>query len=213
MKFRSAILCLIFLSFGNLALSEDYLIIPGIRVGDINPNSSEADLKKSYGDAEVIGFEVPLGEGETKPGTVVFPNDSKKRIEILWIEPNTKRNPERIQISGRDSIWHTAEGISIGTDLKKLEKINGKPFGLAGFNWDYAGTVLSWKGSIMEKPFQEKGRVLLRLIPSEKFKRTPDILKVSGEKEILSSHHLMQKMNPSVYQIIVNFEKTKIQPK
>lgn len=205
------ILGLFLLVFSNIAFASDFLIIPGVRVGDIAEKSSETDLKKSYGGAEVIEFEVTLGEGETEMGTVVFPKDGKKRIEILWFEPKTKINPKRIQISGEASVWHTSDGISIGTDLKKLEKINGKSFRLSGFNWDYSGTVSSWNEGALQKPFHEKGRIILRLAPTDKFTGNSEIHKVSGDREFLSSNQVMQKINPSVYQIIVKFQKPKVQ--
>jgi hypothetical protein len=41
--------------------------------------------------------------------------------------------------------WRTAEGITIGTPLRELERFNRRPFRLAGFAVDGAGAVVSWK--------------------------------------------------------------------
>ena len=36
--------------------------------------------------------------------------------------------------------------MTLGTRLGRLTQLNGRPFTLSGFGWDYAGTVISWNG-------------------------------------------------------------------
>jgi hypothetical protein len=48
------------------------------------------------------------------------------------------------------SLWRTTYGITQGTTLLELERINRKPFRLAGFDFDYSGTVLSWESGLLE---------------------------------------------------------------
>jgi len=128
---------------------ESWLIVPGAKVGPITAKTSEADLIQVYGKANVQSKDIEVGEGFTEPGTVINPDDPSKTIQIIWKDQNRRQFPDSIRISSeKKSLWRTTQGISIGTTLKELEMINGKPFSLAGYGWDYGGTVLSWEKGI-----------------------------------------------------------------
>jgi hypothetical protein len=47
------------------------------------------------------------------------------------------------QESGGACEWKAAHGITLGTSLVQLERLNRHPFTLAGFGWDYGGRVLA----------------------------------------------------------------------
>jgi hypothetical protein len=90
-----------------------------------------------------FSLDIELGEGETERGTVLFPDDPTRRLEIVWKDPERKRRPKPIQISSGKSLWQTIRGISLGTTLQ--EQRNGRGFLLAGFAWDYSGTLQDWR--------------------------------------------------------------------
>ena len=71
----------------------DWLIVPGEHIGAITRTSSEAELRRIYGDDNVTEAEVEIGEGETETGTVLFDKDPERRIQILWNDPKAKSNP------------------------------------------------------------------------------------------------------------------------
>ena len=148
-----------------------------------------------------------VGEGETEPGTVVFPKDPQRTIEIRWKDPGKKTLPAFIQIEGDTSRWKTVHNISLGTTLKELERLNGRPFHLAGFGWDYSGTVSSWsKGSLAAELVGDHGYLTLRLGPPSNAQLPEDEQdQVLGDSDFSSSHPVMQKINPKVYQIIWGF--------
>jgi hypothetical protein len=112
-----------------------------------------------------------VGEGEVGPGTILFPSDPERSIEILWNDVGKKTDPTGVTIRGNKSRWKALHDISLGTTLKQLERLNGRPFHMAGYGWDYSGTVLSWdKGrsrvtlvNSTHKKGVEHGRVILRL--------------------------------------------------
>src|SRR5215831_8298187 len=147
------------------AENNDYLIVPGERVGAITRSSSEADLRKAYGDENVAETDLDISEGEPERGMVIFPNDPERRIQVLWIDRQVKAHPKWIQIDDRRTQWKTDDGITIGTSLSELEGMNGRPFMLTGFGWDYSGTVLNWNGGALEKLKGSWGRIILRLEP------------------------------------------------
>ena len=167
-----------------------------VTCGDVfNASTSEASLIQRFGAANVQSKTVELGEGETAPGTVV------NGLEIVWKDPAARRNPRYVRIPSSSNA-ETYEGIRIGTDLKTLEKINGAPFTLAGFNWDYAGTVFSWgSGRLSQIPC----KLLLRLEPP----RSADqgaASRLVGDREFSSSSADMQFVNPRVYEILLMFD-------
>lgn len=186
---------------------SSYQIIPRVRVGAITRTTSESELKRIYGRRNVQSTRVSIGEGEYEPGTVIYPHDAARRIEIIWKDAGRKRYPQRIQLTGERSIWKTREGISLGTRLKELERINGKPFTLLGFSWDYEGTVISWDGGRLEREFGKDDRaVLLRLSPQTGHGASvEDEASVLGDNDFSSGNKVMQRINPKVYQLIVEF--------
>jgi hypothetical protein len=92
----------------------------------------------------------------------------------------------------------------------ELERINGRPFVLTGFSYDYEGTVVSWEGGRLEKQFGKSGRVILRL--SHNYKpvqglSAEELNSVDGDRYFSSKNRVMQKIDPTVYQIVVEFQK------
>src|SRR5215467_814787 len=141
------------------------------RSAAITATTTQTDLQRMYGPENVKDGEIQIGEGEVESGTVVFPDDPLKRIDVLWADPE-KRVPKSLYVGGTHSdasadksLWRTNYGITLGTTLLELERINRKPFFLAGFDWDYSGTVLSWNSGVLEGVFGSEGRnkVFLRL--------------------------------------------------
>jgi len=189
-------------SFGKPG-SDPWLIPPAGAEGAITSRTSQGDLMQHYGEPNVRDADVDIGEGETEPGTVLFPGDSQREIWILWKDADRKRFPKSIQIFGKRSLWKTAHGITLGSSLKDLERLNGRPFSLMGFEWDYGGTVMSWKGGALEDV--KSGHVIVRLSPPSDDTPNPEINKVAGESELSSSDPAMQKINPLVYHIVWQF--------
>ncbi len=108
--------------------SDNWLIVASAEKGVVNLHTTRVDLVRSFGNANVVDKDVDVGEGETEPGTVVFPNDPERRIEILWKDPEKKNEPKSATISGSTSRWHATHSISLGTSLEQLQSINGFRF-------------------------------------------------------------------------------------
>jgi hypothetical protein len=175
--------------------------------GPISSHTTRADLGRQFGAANVTDKDVDVGEGETEHGTVVFPNDPKRMIQILWKDGHLNQSTKSAQVDGDSSLWKAEHGVVLGTSLKELETLNQKPFKLFGFDWDYAGTVSSWEDGSLSKDLAEHGRVVVRLNYQDRSQIKDDELQqVSGESEFSSQHLVMQKINPRVYQLIWIFE-------
>jgi hypothetical protein len=183
------------------ASATDWLIVPGTRVGAITKKSTLQDLRQIYGQENIKVTKIEVGEGFEKPGVIVFPNSSEKRLEIIW---DKRQKPEVVVLRGEKSMWHTEEGITLGTSLKELEKLNRGKFTLMGFGWDYGGAVVSWNKGAIEKKYNKYPHFLLgmSLAPST----TNYDSCVDGDREFSSQHPGMQKINPQIYEISVSFK-------
>jgi hypothetical protein len=202
---------------GAQSEKHDWLIIPGERIGPITAQTSEEEIIKIFGIANVRREDIGVGEGETLPGTVIYPKDLRRRLAILWKDEKTRKAPTEARLYGRSSVWKTKNGISLGSPLKEIEKLNGKPFILMGFAWDYGGTIIDCNhgrlkeiGCIRKTSSSTEGRnIILRLAPEAEFDGNgefdgnKDYEAVLGDQEFSSAHPSMQKLNPRVYEITV----------
>jgi hypothetical protein len=120
---------------------------PGVLActGPFAKSVTHASLVKTFGKRNVAFLEVGTGEGETAKASVIFPREKARRIEILWRNEKLRRDPAEMRL-GVDAQWRTAQGIRRGTTLAEVEALNGRPFKLYGFGFDYGGTTLDWNG-------------------------------------------------------------------
>jgi hypothetical protein len=186
---------------GN-SLRSQWSIAPN-SVGPISSRTTEADLQKKFGDNELRRARIQLGEGETTPGTVLFPGDSTRRAEIIWRDTLRYRRPSRVVFRGDRSLWQASGGISLGTTLEELEQLNGRPFTLAGFGWDYAGVIIDWQGGTLDSVLSG---IKLYLDPGPAQQQSAAYSQVLGDRNYSSSLPAMEQLNPKVTQIFVDFE-------
>lgn len=175
--------------------SADFTIVPGQRVGGITATSTEADIKALYGDDNVEYRSVYIGEGEAQPGIAVFP-DTDNELEIVWDIAAATGNPEFIRISKEHSAWRTVQGVTVGATLEELEKINGKPFLLYGFGWDYGGLVNDWKGGNLSR------HLIIALEPADWEQVGPE---VSGDVTFSSDSPKVRALGAKVASMVVTF--------
>src|SRR5205085_1911048 len=107
------------------AVSNDFRIIPGARVGPIWANTSEAKLIKVLGAAVVTAGDTLYGaEGETFTGTTLYKGTADE-VQITYVDEK-RTKPETVTISPTfldvdgnpipnlgTSRWATADGIRI----------------------------------------------------------------------------------------------------
>ena len=189
------------------ACTEDrhsWLVAPPFSVGPITASSSADDLRKAFGDSVVVDKDIDVGEGVTEPGTEVYGASPEKRLAVLWKDP-ARTKPSKViicyQLLHGNCMWRTL-GIAFTYSLKDLERINHRPFKLLGFGWDYSGTVFSWEGGTLGT--LSKG-LIVRLAPNEADTNSEEYRTVLGEGEFLSSLSAMQKLNPKVYAMEMEF--------
>ncbi len=70
---------------------------------------------------------------------MLWPKDPSKTLRIVWKNPKERNCPDSVVVYGKDSRWTLPNGVKVGTDLARLEQLNGRPFTITGFDWDYGG--------------------------------------------------------------------------
>lgn len=187
--------------------ADDRTIVPGMQAGPITAVTTLADLRRIYGDANVRVEEVDVGEGETAPGATVYPDDSLRRVQVAFRD-SAGTVPRFVTIRGDTSAWHTDAGVTLGTRLSRLAQLNGRPFVLLGFGWDYAGTVVSWNGGRLAPGDSGAGRFIVRLRPTVTGPVADSLARdVLGDREYASDRPSMARLEPAVYELLTIFDE------
>jgi hypothetical protein len=169
--------------------------------GPFARDSDERRLAQVFGAANVERADIPVGEGNTEPGTVIFPKDPHKRIDILWHEAYARPN---VVIIRNGSTWPVAvagleKPVASGATLADVEAMNGRPFALTGFGWDLGGYTNGWDGGRLERPVGGCN-LSLRFDPASD--APADALdKVNGDVEFLSTDSAVRQTRPVVIEI------------
>ena len=155
---------------------------------------SEVELTKVFGDSikRSIGY-YPEGMGEYQ-NTLLFPG-TKNEVEFVWLDDSVTFSVlAYIKLAGQLTDWKTKEGITLGTKLKELEKLNQKPFTFYGFGWDYSGMTDWDNGHLYDR------KVFVNLgYPGQTI--PPEYEGLMGDHEMRSDSELAQKANPIVCEI------------
>ena len=177
-----------------------------------SPTTTETELRARFGSENVSTDSVPDhngAEGDRTTGTVLFARDPDARLEISWNEPVAKRQPAFIAQRGPRGRWRTAAGITLGTDLKTIEKLNRRPFRLAGMAFDAQGTVMSWSGGLLESQDAPGCHVGIRVRLESSSSATYTLERqIMGDKQFSSGHPAMQALNPTVYELFIRYGRS-----
>ena len=189
--------CLLFFTaalYADEVDSKDNTIVLGKRVGLIKPGMSATDIERAYGKENLKLQKIPGAEGEEIDGAKLFAGTDRE-LEIVWDPDNDKKQVVfDIRVIGK--AWKFENGLKSGMTVAEIEKINGKPFKIAGFDWDYGGYA-NFEGGKLD------GKVSIRFSPSTE--NVPDYL--SGDKQLSSSDKQLRAAKPLVDEGISVFMK------
>jgi hypothetical protein len=170
--------------------------------GAFAKDSSHLKLAEVYESQNITYGEVDGPQGTKLMASVLYPKDPKRRLEVLWQNEATRSDLQVISINGQ-STWIAPKGLKLGVPLVTLEKLNGRPFKLAGFDWDYGGAVRDWMGGALSV-LPGGCNMGMTLAPDPKVSAETRS-QVSGDKEFLSSDPLMRLANPAVEEITIGY--------
>jgi hypothetical protein len=142
MRMRKAVVAFALLvspAWGQNAPSSDGAITCSSPVA---PEDSARSLMQRYGQEAVIQDDLSTGvEDITYKGVVLLPQAADWRIEVSFTDETMNRVAGLILYNkAKTSHWNVA-GVSLGSSLTEVQKINGKPFLVNGFDSDFAGFV------------------------------------------------------------------------
>jgi hypothetical protein len=190
-------------------VAADWVIVPGERVGPIDAAASEAKLVRLFGAGNVARASFELEPGDAVPATIVFANDPVRRAVVLWRDPETRLSPETVLIRGERTVWRTDKGITLGTPLATIQRLNGRPLTLTGFGSDLGGTVLDCNGGSLtefghEGPRGIVGRMLVvRVEPDPALRDTAAYQQAIGVGELSSDSEAMRTLKPRAYELMI----------
>lgn len=182
------------------ATAQDFLIVPGERVGPITKNTTYNELATLFEETALTDTVWAGPEGLFNlPATTVNLGEDRS-FQVVWLD---QARTQLYSVTGFGSDWQTPEGVYVGMPLSELEEILG-PFQLSGFGWDYGGYAFL-EGTRLAK---YQGQLYVRLSPSQSADiRESDLLAVSGEGVFDSDHPSVQAIAPTVANLDVEFRQ------
>ncbi|MDX6747370.1 hypothetical protein SHK09_11250 [Polaribacter sp. PL03] len=165
--------------------------------------NSQKEIEEKFGKKNIRTEVIFLGDPEPVDGelppysTILFPN-TKNEVTFFWNNKKELKELDLISMKNKNSLWKTKEGVTIGTKLKKLEKLNNQFFTFYGFNEFLLEGSVNWKNGNLAN----RG-LLISLIPS---RQTPKEL-INSRSIIKSSSPIAQKANLTVGNIRLRKKK------
>ena len=176
--------------------------------GPFARTADEKTLAEAFGASHVTRADIPIGEGSTEPGSVVFADDKEKRIDILWHDAAARGRPAAV-IFRDGSQWRIAlagaqgRSVALGMSLTEIEALNGRPFSVNGFGWDGGGFAGTWHDGDLARP---SGGCSLTLRFDQAADAPADALdKTNGDIELLSSDPVLRQTKPVVIEIVLGW--------
>jgi hypothetical protein len=169
--------------------------------GAFAKNSSHIRLAQFFGPQNLTFTEVDGAQNTKVQASVLYPKDPKRHLEVMWKNESSRANTSVIAINGQ-STWTGPKGLHLGMPIAAVEKLNGKPFQLAGFDQDNSGTALDWQGGALEK-IPGGCKMSVRLVPDPK--ASEDARKEAGGATLMSSDAAVRAVKPTIAEILIGY--------
>ena len=181
------------------------MVVPGTRVGPITATTSEDDLIRLYGREHVARRPIIVADGESRPGTIVL-GRTPDALEVLWSD-DAFLQPERVIIGGGKTRWKSPEGVTVGTTLDELTKLNGRPFTFLGFGWEDGGMIVSWNGGRLGRSWDLGSTARIRLGTDRGFDHltAAEQHTILGDREVSSSNPIVAALGVRIWEIVLLF--------
>lgn len=195
-RYRGAIGAVL-ISFATLGARADELKCEGPFARD----SDHSRLVAAFGQSNVKK-DVMYQEGEPSNASIVFPKDDARRVEIFWWNEKARKRPSSIQAGGD---WLGPKGVRVGMTLAEVEALNGRPFTLYGFGWDFGGASSDWKGGALDN--LPGGCKLIVGFEEDENSDEDASRKVAGDHEFTSNQNEMKAVKPKVGTIGLSYPR------
>ena len=168
--------------------------------GPYAADSSAARLIETFGAANVVTGEVPGPEGSTVIATTVFPDDPERKMEFGWWD---EENYERLAYFTVPTADTAPNGLKAGMSIDEVQELNGAPFELSGFWWDYGGYASFTGGKLGDV---EGGcTVSVQFQPRVEDLEGVDVDAVAGDRQVESTEPLLRTVDARIDSITVGY--------
>jgi hypothetical protein len=168
--------------------------------GVLGPDSSEARLIEAYGADNVMTGDVPGAEGETVLATTVYPNDPARSFQVGWWDEDKREQVAYFTVPANGV---APGGVRQGQTVAEVEALNGQPFTLLGFYWDYGGAASFQDGRLADLP--GGCQLSLAFEPRAELPAGTDDSAVVGDIEVPSSEPLLVKLDARVQSLFLSY--------
>lgn len=168
--------------------------------GVFGPKSSDALVRETFGDENVETGTVYGVEGIELQATTVYPDDPERVMQFSWWDEEKLEYLSSVELAPSQE---TPAGVKIGMSVAEVEAINGAPFTIGGFWWDYGGGAVFEKGALANP---ETGcGFWIRFAPKDEYPESVDVTPVSGEVTVPSSEPLLETLDVRVQSINLGY--------
>ena len=165
-------------------------------------DSTHLKLAVKYDSRNIAFGDVDGPDGSKIKASILFPNDPRRRLEVLWNNEASRSDTSIIAINGK-SQWVAPKGLKLGLPLAAVEKMNGKPFKVSAFGADGSASVLGWEGGALSSM---PGGCKVGLRFAADGKAPPDARNaVTGDRQLLSNDASLRAVKPSVAEILIGY--------
>lgn len=169
--------------------------------GVFNPATTLAELETQFGAENVVTGEVPGPEGTTLIATTIYPGDEDAAMEVHWFDAEKHEYLSTVFLAPADS---GPGGVRIGMGIEEIAAINGAPFDLLGFGWDYGGSGWFETGALSEVP--GGCSVNIRFAMSDDAALSDaEMMAISGDVMLRSDNPTVIKSQPVAWRVALNF--------
>ncbi len=159
-----------------------------------------AAIEAEFGKDNVVTGEVPGPEGTTMMATTIFPGDAEREMQVRWWDEENLAQFAGVKLAAGDT---GPKGIKVGMPIEDVEALNGQPFQLWGFYWDYGGGAGFETGELSDLP---GGCYLnLRLSPTIE-DLPPDVTDaISGDQQLNSDMPELRQARVTVSEVNLGY--------
>ncbi|MBK8082585.1 MAG: hypothetical protein IPK28_01460 [Devosia sp.] len=168
--------------------------------GPFAADSSEARLVETFGGENVVTGEVPGPEGSTLIATTVFPGDPQRQMEFGWWDEQAFERLAYVTVPPVDT---APGGLRVGMSVREVEALNGGPFEMTGFWWDYGGYAGFEGGELGDIP--GGCHVSVSFQPTADIPGDLDVEPIAGDRTVVSGEPLLETVDARIASITVGY--------
>lgn len=168
--------------------------------GVYGPDSSEARVIETFGADNVVTGIVPGPEGSEILATTVYPDDPEQSMQFGWWDEDKREYLSYVELSPSQT---APGGARIGMTVAEIVKLNGAPFTINGFWWDYGGYAFIESGAFAMS--SEGCSVSIRFDSTLDAPADTNLDAIAGEVTVPSDEPLLETLGMKVNVLSINY--------